>query len=444
MPNSEAPRPARGGLPFYSRYTRALHLRAEILNNLFAGCIGLAGAVARKGLDASDAGITVLTTAGSASLLTAVFWSHVMEGRPKRPFIVGSALAGRLALVLMAFVVEPKLFVALWCVYFLSEPVFIPAQNALLQANYHPSIRGTVFGSITAVTKLVFLAAAYGSGELLDARPEAYRWLFPAAGLIGTLAYLQYARIRIRRWEAPAREAARPGLLSAVRNFGRIMREDRDFDRFERNFMLYGIAFMIVLPVNVFLLIDDLRMSYGTYSLCTLVTFHVVVAVLSRPAGALMDRIGATRVAALSFLTLIGYSGALFAASLTNSVALAFVGYVFFGVGMSGVNAAWSLGAMKFAGDRDASAYMGAHVACVGARGLFGPGIGFALMLAVEHPWVGLVGWGIPSVYAVAMVLMSLAAAAMWRLGKRESRGGSKAPAARASEDRRARVAAAP
>ena len=419
-----APRPPGTGLPFYSRYTRTLHLRAEILNNLFAGVIGLAGAVARKGLDASELGITVLTTAGSASLLTAIFWSTAMEGRSKRPFIVGSALVGRLSLVLMAFAVDPRVFIAICCVYFLSEPVFIPAQNALLQANYHNSIRGTVFGTITGISKIPFLLAAFSAGKILDAHPRAYLWLFPAAGALGTLAYLQYARIRIRRWEAPAR-ARRPGVFASLANFLRIMRDDRDFDRFERNFMIYGMAFMIIQPVNVFLLIDDLQMSYGLYSLCTQILFQIIIAVTSRASGRLLDRIGAMRVAALSFTALVLHAGTLLLASVFHSIPLAFVAFGLFGVAMSGVNGAWSLGAMRFAGDRDAAAYMGAHVACVGFRGFFGPTLGYVLVLAFEHPAVGVPGLGIPAAYGIAAALFAIAAVAMARLGSRMEGSGS-------------------
>jgi MFS family permease len=413
-----APGGLLAGLPFYSRYTFRLHLRAEILNNLFAGVVGLMGAVARKGLGASDLEVTILTTAGSAANLTAILWSHLMEGRSKRPFILAAAFFGRVSLVLMAFATTPAVFIPICCAYFLSETIFVPAQNALLQANYSATIRGRAFGTITAVSKPAFLAAAWAAGHALDLHADAYIWLFPAAGLVGTLSYLQYARIRVRRWHAPAREAS-TGPLAAVRGFTRIMRRDREFDRFERNFMLYGMAFMIVLPVNIFLLVDELGMSYGTISLCTLVVFQVVNAVASRLGGTLLDRLGAPRLASLSFAILVFYSSLLGASALTLSVPLAFAAFVVFGVAMGGVNNAWSLGAMKFAGDRDAAAYMGAHVACVGVRGLFGPLIGHALMLAVEHPRTGLSGWGIPVVYAVSAALFAVGAFAMSRQARR-------------------------
>jgi MFS family permease len=407
---------ARPGLPLVARYTRALHLRAELLNNVFAAIIGLTGVVARKGLGTGEIGITILTTAGAASNLTAIFWSHVMEGRPKRPFIIASALAGRATLLLMAFATSPPLFIALSVLYCLSEPMFIPAQNAMLQANYDPSIRGRVFGTITGLSKLTFLAAAIGGGLMLKWRPESYLWMFPAAGVIGTISYLQYARIRIRRRDAAPDRVPSTGAGGAVREFFRILRNDRDFDRFERNFMFYGMAFMIVLPVHVYLLVDELRLDYAMYTLCGLVLVQLLIAFTSRAAGRLLDRVGPTRLASWSFAVLVLYVATLAAASIFHSTPLAFAGFAFFGLGMSGVNAAWSLGAMRFAGERDAAAYMGAHVACVGVRGLFGPAIGSVIVLGLEHEKIGLTGWGIPSVYLLAAVLFGIASFAMSRL----------------------------
>lgn len=402
-----APRESSAGLPFYARYTFALQLRAEILNNLFAGVIGLHDAVARKGLGAGEGAITLLATAGSASQLFALIWSYAMEGRSKKPFILASALVGRGSLLLMYWAISPAVFIALCCFYFLSEPLFIPAQNALLQANYGVGIRGHVFGTVTALGKIAFLVSAVSAGWLLDAHAEAYRWAFPAAGFLGLLAYLQYAWIRIRRWKAAPREIE-PGFGGIVRNFLKIMREDRNFNRFERNFMIYGMAFMIVLPVNTFLLVDELRLDYSRIALARLVVVQLIGAATSTWFGKLLDRIGAPKVSALSFAILVLYAGFLGLAALFHSIAFAFAGFAAFGVAMSGVNAAWSLGAMKYAGNRDAAAYMGVHVACVGFRGLFGPTIGTVIALAL----------GLHATYAVSVVLFATASLLMIRLSR--------------------------
>lgn len=419
MTTVSAPPARRAGLPPVARYTGALHLRAELLNNVFAAVLGLSGVVARKGLGTGEIGITILTAAGAASNLTAIFWSHVMEGRRKQPFIVASALFGRATLLLMAFATTPPLFIALSVLYCLSEPMFIPAQNAMLQANYDPSIRGRVFGAITGLSKLTYLAAAVGAGLTLRWSPDSWRWMFPAAAVLGTVSYLQYARIRIRRRDtaaAPAVPASPNAAAGAVREFFRILRNDRDFDRFERNFMFYGMAFMLVLPVHVYLLVDELQLDYATYTACQLVLVQLVIAFASRPAGRLLDRFGPTRLAAWSFAVLVLYVLTLAASSVFRSVPLAFAGFAFFGLGMAGVNAAWSLGAMRFAGERDAAAYMGAHVACVGVRGLFGPAIGSVIVLGIEHDRVGLHGWGIPAAYLLAAALFALGAVSMARL----------------------------
>jgi hypothetical protein len=47
---------------------------------------------------------------------------------------------------------------------------------------------------------------------------------------------------------------------------------------------------------------------------------------------------------------------------------------------MTGVNIAWTMRPILFAGRRDAAQYMGVHVTMVGIRGLIGNPLGFFLL----------------------------------------------------------------
>ncbi len=53
--------------------------------------------------------------------------------------------------------------------------------------------------------------------------------------------------------------------------------------------------------------------------------------------------------------------------------------FCFFSCAMAGVNLSWTLGSMHFAGDQDASAFQGMHVALTGIRGILAPSLGFAI-----------------------------------------------------------------
>lgn len=60
------------------------------------------------------------------------------------------------------------------------------------------------------------------------------------------------------------------------------------------------------------------------------------------------------------------------------------MGFIAFGIGMVGVNLAWNLSSIYFAGKSEVSRYMGAHVTLVGVRGTFGPLLGYLSMKYID------------------------------------------------------------
>lgn len=391
-------------IPRVSRYTFRYHLWFELLNSVFAGVFGLVSVVARKGLGASDLEIQILCTAGPGFQLLASMWAAFMEGRSKRPFIVAAALLGRGALLFSAIVSGSAWFIALCCVVSLADPIFIPAQQAIFQANYDPAWRGRLHGRITFWTRLVLMASSLGAAYVLDQDPELYRLIFPASAVAGILAFLHFAWMRVRR-----REVSPSVPIGAWKRVRQILRDHPDFDAFERNFYIYGTAFHMLVPVNVFLLVDHLNLSYSHNALATTLVFGLIFAALSPLAGQLLDRWRAVRTSALSFILLGFYPLLLLGAWWFRSLELVYAAFAWFGVAMAGVNTAWNLGAMQFSGRDDASIFMGIHVSAVGVRGLCAPTIGIALTALA----------GLGTTYLAASILFFLSGLMMIRLGRK-------------------------
>ncbi|MBI5367967.1 MAG: MFS transporter [Planctomycetes bacterium] len=426
-------RPGSGRLPFYSRYTYHYHLRAELLNHLFLGVFGLYEAVARKALHASPFQITLLSTLSAAVNLLGVFWSVAMRGRPKAPFFLLAALLGRGALLLVFFVHDPSVFVLLAFCVFMADPIFTPAQNSLLQANYPDGLRGRLYGEVSAWAKILFLGASLGAGFILDRWPDAWRPLFAGAALAGIAGYCLYSVVRIRALPsaagAPRPVIAPPSrnplrlLRDAVRDFLRILREHPTFGTYERNYFVYGLAFMIQLPVGVLLLVDHFRLDYAEFSLARQVLFMGTVALASPLGGRLLERYQTIRASGIFFTALAAYPLTLLLAWELESTALVYLGYALFGLAMAGVGASWSLGAIYFARGRDSSDFMGVHVTCVGVRGLIGPYLGYALYEV----------FGFAAAYGVAAALFLLAGFLMFRLARAEDRRRAALPAGAAA-----------
>jgi MFS family permease len=392
-------------VPAVSRYTYRYHLWHELPNNIFAGVFGLADFVARKGLSASKEEIVIFTTVMPAFSLLASFWAYLMEGRAKRPYIIAAALLGRGALLFTAIVTGSAWFIAICCLVALFDPIFLTAQQAILQANYESSWRGRLHGRIILWTRAALVASSLGAAYVLDLEPDYYRWLFPMASVIGILSFLQFASMRVRRRESPPRLP-----IGAWKRVRQILREHPHFDAFERNFYLYGTAFHMLVPVSVFLFADQdqLNLSYTHNSLSRILVFQVVIALLSPFTGHLLDRWRAPRTSAWAFTLLGIYPLLLFATWWFKSIELVYVSCAWFGLAMAGVNTAWNLGAMQFSGKEDASVFMGIHVSAVGVRGICAPVIGHTIAQYL----------GLGTTFLVASSLFFLAGFLMFRLDR--------------------------
>ena len=154
--------------------------------------------------------------------------------------------------------------------------------------------------------------------------------------------------------------------------------------RYEIAFMLYGIAFLMILPVVPIFLVDDLALDYKTIGLAKGTVFQVIM-ILGIPLfGRWFDRSTPHRTSAVSFA-----SGILFPLTLllalyvpdTMRVSVVFISFIFFGITMSGINVIWNLSSMRFAGEKeDAGIYQSVHLSATGIRGLFAPLLGYFVM----------------------------------------------------------------
>ncbi|MHC4608249.1 MAG: MFS transporter [Planctomycetota bacterium] len=403
------PRGTDGRPPLVTRYTFHFHLRSDILAAAAYGIFGLSEVVARKGLGASDVQITVLTMCTAGFFVFSSFFGFRMEGRPKRPFIIWAGVVSGAALALVSIVSSAPAFILLCAVVFLAMTVFMPAQNSIFQSNYDPAWRGRMWGRVTMWTRWITAGVAIGAAFLLDYNPDAYRNLFPFAGVMLLLCYVQFALVHVRRRPRSGASSGKATLSKLVQ----ILRENPFFFRYECNFMLYGIAFLMLLPVNVFMFVDFLNMTYREFSIARLVLGQaIVLAIMSPLAGRLFDRLKAPLAAFVAFASLGVYPLVLCFAFVFDSIWLAYVGMVVFGAAMAGVMHAWNLGAMHFSGDKDAAPFHGVHVTAVGIRGLAAPFLGLGCYKLI----------GLGRTYAIASLLLFVAALLMYRLHRRLQR----------------------
>lgn len=408
---SDDAEPSRPRVSRVSRYTFRYHLLSSVFEGGCNGVFAINDVVARKTFGAGPLLMVLLTMAPSVAQLLALVLAPKMARSDQRRLFLVAGVLGRLSLVAVAAVQDAWGFLAFVVLNSIVQSAVIPAQNAVFQANYAKEFRGRLFGWATALMSALTVVTAYGAGFILDRDPAAYRFIYPAAGVAGFVALMIFGQIRLRRFgngsvpPDPAQELAQEArALGAWALARRLRAQDRAFLWFEGAFMLYGLGFMSIQPCLAPFLVDVMRMDYLQASAAKGSIFYLFFVALMPLAGMFHDRVGIERLGAASCVGL-----AIFTTSLTlvGSKQAVYGAFALYGAAMAGIHVAWTMGPIKYAGARDASAYMGLHVALVGVRGLVG------------HPLGGIVSVlaGTPrATFAMAAVLFLGAAVWMARL----------------------------
>ena len=386
--------------------------------------------VLAKSLAAPDWLVTVSVVMETSGMLLALYWGQLMDKGGRRRWLLRGGLGGRLVLVLAVFVHSAYGFIALLGVVYFFAALFYPAQNGILQANIGPERRGSVFGRGALVQHLTAAGVSLLLGRLLDADPGRFRLVFPCVGAVGFLYPLILARLprpdhdatpdplgiftvpRLPLGPVAWRRLVR-ALVTPFREAAATFRADPDFRWNEANFMIYGLAYMMLIPVLPLFFTRELHLSYQEISSARVLIASVGVALFGPLMGRLMDRFHPVRLCTLSFAIVSLYPGALYAGARwmggLDPAWTAYLAFGFYSLGMAGINVTWNVGSISFAPRGRGGYYQGIHVAMVGIRGLFGPVVGFLLLR-----WAGY-----REVFLTAAAVFLLASLSSWLLGRK-------------------------
>ncbi len=287
-----------------------------------------------------------------------------------RLFILVTGLAGRLTLLSVLLCQRPYFLIGLISWVSLTHAIYIPAVNMIYRSNYRKQNRGVCYARAQMVALVVSSATALSVGRVLNWRASASIWVFAAAGLFGCLAYMSYVSMPRRSVDEPlARRSRRFPYADLVQ----ILRADKFFRRYEVNFFIYGVAFMITFSM-VPLFVNDVLNADWTQASKVFGVIHPLVMLIFLPLyGRLLDKTSVVPVASIAFLCLAFWPLSL---AVASSLKFAYVAYFFFGLGMAGVDVAWMLGANTFADPDRIQGYTAIHVTLVGFRALMAPFLG--------------------------------------------------------------------
>jgi MFS family permease len=376
-------------LAFSPEVRRALRIdiSATLLFTIFMGLTGpFTGLILRRELGATALQLSILASANAACLLLSLALARVIDCRRPLKFVVWPSFLARSLFLLVPFIHSPWPFVAVLVGGTLMSTVSGPAQTALVQQLYPAAERGRALGTVRTAGAVLGIALAAVAGHLLGW--ISWRWVFPAAGVLGMAASLRARRLPVR--EAPPDAVGdRPGLGEAWR----AMRDDRRYRRLLLSSFVFGAGVWIQMPAAPILLADVLHVT--TAEVGVLAAAAAVAALAGNVVwGRLVDRHASLRalraVYVVGALTPLIYffsrtPSMLIAASVTESLMA------------TGLDLVWMLAIIEFAGPRRTAQYAAIAATLAGVRGVIGPLLGAAIIQTL----------GLHAVYLVAAALMA-------------------------------------
>ena len=372
--------------------TRRIDLLAGVLAGSTIALIEMGGAIAKRGFDASDTEVAVLTSGQSLGLLGSFFVAHLAARGRKIPLVVVPELVRAVALLSVGLLraSQSLSFVACHATAQTFHSVSIPARVTIFRLNFPSTVRGRIVGRNRQVQLLVVTVVTLILSGLLEwsvGREWLTAWLgpcpldahrmitsiVPALALLGLVGTAVFGRIEV----AEPREQERvdsPSLGQTVRSFLAVWKENRAFRRYEIYFMIFGFANIMTLPLVQIHAVDVLDADYFDLAFINVVLVQGLMALTMGAWGKRVDRYPPARLRGL--LNLV-FSLDLLVLAFAPTIAWAYVGRVFRGVALGGGALVWMLGTLYYAPSRaQAPIYLGIHTVLTGVRWLLAPFVG--------------------------------------------------------------------
>ncbi|MCF7792571.1 MAG: MFS transporter [Candidatus Cloacimonetes bacterium] len=369
--------------------------------------------IAKKALGALDWQITVLVMLWPLSNLFSIWWGKILEHSSSiAKYFILTGLVGRLVLILMLWVTNYYQYLAILILVFSFNAFISPAQNSILQNNVTKQNRGNMFGYSASIVTLVAVFSSYFAGKMLDVNETYFRYFFSVVGVFGFLHSIFMSRIKIKKNHNKDKAfiSIKEVIVKPIQRSLEVLKKNHDFAIFQRNYFIYGIAFMILLPAIPKYLVDYLRMNYSQTFLAKGILSQIGILFLAPLAGRFFDKRNPALFTSFTYLILSLYPLFLLISSFfigTSFVNLiVYTAFFFFSIAMSGIVISWNISSIFFAQDEDVSMYQSVHVTLTGLRGIFAPFLGLMIMEVV----------GVRAVFGLAFFLFLLASCLNFRL----------------------------
>lgn len=390
-------------LPFVARTLMPREVQVNALMAITLGAIegGLLGVIVKNGFAGVappgwiNLGVAIVAGAPAFANVASLVFANLAHGRHKTRWVaslMASCAFATLLLGLAPVSLAGLAWLVLWTVVArLSWAGVITLRAAIWRANFPRRLRATITGRIAVIYSVLIALTTGGIGLAIEARPEAWRVLLPAAAVLGLAAAWRYRRFTVRgHGRLLAEERAEGGggrirLADALH----VLRVDHWYRRYMATMFVFGSGNLMVIALLVVILAEQLGAGALTQVLITTTLPLVAVSVATPFWARRLDRMNIFDYRAVHSWTFVVAMALFVPGAILHRIELFWIGAVALGAAFAGGKLGWNLGHNDFASDGRSTLYMGIHVTLTGIRGLLAPLIGIALYQGLEHLQAG-------------------------------------------------------
>ncbi|MCB5278377.1 MAG: MFS transporter [Candidatus Cloacimonetes bacterium] len=400
----------------FVRQTVYLLMLAAVFNGAVQSLAQTQDIIARKALHARDWQLMLMTMIWPVSNFLSIWWGRLFEkSRHKSYYFIAGGVVGRLTLLYAIWLSTMNEYLVIMALLYSANSMLLPAQNSIYQRNIRPQRRAAVYGYTLSIGMAISIVLTFIVGRALDIQESSFRWILALTGIAGFISTLLHSRINIQEpmiepSQIHEKVTLKAAFLDPIQRSLALMKQNKAFSAFERSFSIYGMGYIMMQPIIPIYMVDRLQLSYTNNFLAKGVLSQLGMLFLAPLFGSLHDRMHPFKYIGFSFALLMLFPllfvlSSYWAGESVVAVIIVFVAYTIFGLAMTGVNMAWNMSSIFFAGNEDAAMYQSVHVTLTGVRGLVAPVLGFTLLRLI----------GIESVFIVAAGFLALASIMSFR-----------------------------
>ncbi len=366
----------------------------SLIEGVILGVLALNEFVFLKSLHGSSYQLGVLFQLSAVVFVFLLFLNEfIRRAKNRRLLLRVTGLFTRLPLLFLIFfprnsealqgdTIYHYIFLFIFLIYFLGNPIIYPSINYLLKSNYSHQNFSRLYSISTSLNKIVMFVITFVYGLWLDTDPYIFIYIFPVIAILGVISIFLLTRIH---FPAEKTEELRFGIYQSVlqssKNMYQILKKNIPYRHFEAGFMLYGFAFMFTTPILYIYFYEELNLNY--FSVAFYRNGYNPIAIILLPIlGKLMSRIDPRKFGIITYSSLAFY---IFFLALTSFVPYYFdflgirfyyslIAYVVFhGVFAAAMVLLWNIGSSYFCNPEEAGTYQSLHLSLVGSRALIGP-----------------------------------------------------------------------